>query len=449
METPPRPRQAARLLGGVGAGGDASRSGDGQPEDGGDARAAAPAGRSGPAGRVSTAGVARRRRCSSSPGPRDGGRAAPRRGRCRVGPGLRADDRRRGRHRRRPEDGARRLEDARPGRADRPPCCSRSPRRPRAPRWCSPGARGPAPAPRRDQLPRWPPRTTGRPPRRSPGRRTRRSRSIPPGGRADRPAVHAGHRREPQPHRARGRPPAGTPGPAAGRSGGERILHAAAGRADRAGCSGEERWGDGPLERAIYFFELVGRDHLGRDARILVELLSVVLGVVPSRPPVLEQGPPPAPTAAEDVSWVFHACQDPEIQRFTHVPVPYRPDRRGGVGRTTAHALRGRCRPTSSCPTETASFSGRPASYRGRRRLGELGYWVERDVAARAWPRRWSRRWNARARQLGSGRRLRHRRDNVASRDWPSPSATSRPVWTRSSGKGLETDVVREVAGQL
>ncbi len=43
-------------------------------------------------------------------------------------------------------------------------------------------------------------------------------------------------------------------------------------------------------------------------------------------PPVLEQGPFTLRLPrAEDVSWIFHACQDPEIQRYTMVPVPYRP----------------------------------------------------------------------------------------------------------------------------
>jgi hypothetical protein len=58
----------------------------------------------------------------------------------------------------------------------------------------------------------------------------------------------------------------------------ERILHVPLAEPD---VFREERWGDGPLERSIYFFELVDETIWGATARILVELLSVVLGVVP------------------------------------------------------------------------------------------------------------------------------------------------------------------------
>ena len=44
------------------------------------------------------------------------------------------------------------------------------------------------------------------------------------------------------------------------------------------------------------------------------------------KPPILEEGPFTLRLPrAEDVSWVFHACQDEDIQRFTMVPTPYRP----------------------------------------------------------------------------------------------------------------------------
>jgi mutator protein MutT len=61
----------------------------------------------------------------------------------------------------------------------------------------------------------------------------------------------------------------------------ERILHVPLAELVEPDVFREERWGDGPLERPIYFFELVDETIWGATARILVELLSVVLGVAP------------------------------------------------------------------------------------------------------------------------------------------------------------------------
>jgi mutator protein MutT len=61
----------------------------------------------------------------------------------------------------------------------------------------------------------------------------------------------------------------------------ERILHVPLAELAEPEIFREERWGDGPLERPIYFFELVDETIWGATARILVELLSVVLGVAP------------------------------------------------------------------------------------------------------------------------------------------------------------------------
>jgi mutator protein MutT len=61
----------------------------------------------------------------------------------------------------------------------------------------------------------------------------------------------------------------------------ERILHVPLAELVEPDVFREERWGDGPLERSIYFFELDDETIWGATARILVELLSVVLGVVP------------------------------------------------------------------------------------------------------------------------------------------------------------------------
>ena len=61
----------------------------------------------------------------------------------------------------------------------------------------------------------------------------------------------------------------------------ERILHVPLAELIEPDVFREERWGEGPLERSIYFFELVDETIWGATARILVELLSVVLGVAP------------------------------------------------------------------------------------------------------------------------------------------------------------------------
>jgi RimJ/RimL family protein N-acetyltransferase len=85
---------------------------------------------------------------------------------------------------------------------------------------------------------------------------------------------------------------------------------------------------------------------------------------------------------ASDVPWIFHACQDPEIQRFTTVPSPYRADDAVGWVRYAAeqsaadqeyHFLVGL--------TETGELFGscglrRLASPPGR---AEIGYWIDRD----------------------------------------------------------------------
>jgi 8-oxo-dGTP pyrophosphatase MutT (NUDIX family) len=61
----------------------------------------------------------------------------------------------------------------------------------------------------------------------------------------------------------------------------ERILHVPLAELTGPDVFREERWGEGSLERPIYFFELVDETIWGATARILVELLSVVLGVTP------------------------------------------------------------------------------------------------------------------------------------------------------------------------
>ena len=124
-------------------------------------------------------------------------------------------------------------------------------------------------------------------------------------------------------------------------------------------------------------------------------------------PPVLEQGPFTLRLPrAEDVSWIFHACQDADIQRFTMVPGA-RTARADAVDvrRRTADASAARpdgARDFVVALTETGELLG-AASLEltaRRRQAGELGYWVERD-----------------ARRQGVARRRPSRRSSATARD--------------------------------
>ena len=100
------------------------------------------------------------------------------------------------------------------------------------------------------------------------------------------------------------------------------------------------------------------------------------------RPAVLEQGPFTLrlPTA-EDVSWIFHACQDPDIQRFTMVPVPYRPSHAvEWVTQAATRSKTGVALDLVVAKTETGELSGRQHQAAGRVGQAELGYWVDRYV---------------------------------------------------------------------
>ncbi len=61
----------------------------------------------------------------------------------------------------------------------------------------------------------------------------------------------------------------------------ERILHVPLAELAQPGVFREERWGTAPLERAVYFFELEDETIWGATARILVDLLQVVLAAGP------------------------------------------------------------------------------------------------------------------------------------------------------------------------
>jgi RimJ/RimL family protein N-acetyltransferase len=101
------------------------------------------------------------------------------------------------------------------------------------------------------------------------------------------------------------------------------------------------------------------------------------------RSPVLEQGPFTLRLPrAEDVSWIFHACQDPEIQRFTQVPVPYRPtDAVAWVSLATTRCEAGVALDFVVARTETGELLGAASLVIvDADGSAELGYWVDRDV---------------------------------------------------------------------
>jgi RimJ/RimL family protein N-acetyltransferase len=104
------------------------------------------------------------------------------------------------------------------------------------------------------------------------------------------------------------------------------------------------------------------------------------------KPPIIEEGPFTLRLPrAEDVSWVFHACQDEDIQRFTMVPTPYRPsDAVAWVASASETCATGTALDLLVMVTETSELLG-AASLKltagdGR---GEIGYWVERDARRR------------------------------------------------------------------
>jgi RimJ/RimL family protein N-acetyltransferase len=102
----------------------------------------------------------------------------------------------------------------------------------------------------------------------------------------------------------------------------------------------------------------------------------------PTTPPVIEHGPYTLrlPTAA-DVSWVFHACQDEDIQRFTQVPSPYGPaDAIAFVGFAAEACVEGSGYHFLVAITETGELVGAASVGVHDEGYGEIGYWVERDA---------------------------------------------------------------------
>jgi RimJ/RimL family protein N-acetyltransferase len=99
-------------------------------------------------------------------------------------------------------------------------------------------------------------------------------------------------------------------------------------------------------------------------------------------PPVVEHGRLTLrlPQAA-DVPWIFHACQDPEIQRFTTIPSPYRAEDAVGWIRLAAElCASGRGYHFLVSLTETGELLGSCGLDLGEEPgRGEIGYWVDRD----------------------------------------------------------------------
>jgi RimJ/RimL family protein N-acetyltransferase len=104
------------------------------------------------------------------------------------------------------------------------------------------------------------------------------------------------------------------------------------------------------------------------------------------RPPIIEEGPFTLRLPrAEDVSWIFHACQDEDIQRFTGVPVPYAPaDAVAWIGLAAAQCEQGDELQLLVSLTESGELLGAASLdlTHGDGR-GEIGYWVERDARRR------------------------------------------------------------------
>jgi RimJ/RimL family protein N-acetyltransferase len=104
------------------------------------------------------------------------------------------------------------------------------------------------------------------------------------------------------------------------------------------------------------------------------------------RSPLIEYGPltlrAPGPA---DVPWIYHACQDEDIQRFTTIPSPYTPDHAvGWVGQAAALCAEDREFHFLISVTETGELLGSAGLRRtDDARRGEIGYWVERDSRRR------------------------------------------------------------------
>src|SRR5262245_45291679 len=128
-----------------------------------------------------------------------------------------------------------------------------------------------------------------------------------------------------------------------------------------------------------------GRDHLGCDRPHPLRPPVGGAGDGAMKAPVLEEGPFTLRLpSAEDVSWIFHACQDEDIQRFTLIPTPYRPaDAVAFIAFADECCAAGTALHFVVARTETGELLGAASlDLTQGDGVGELGYWVER----------WSRR---------------------------------------------------------
>jgi RimJ/RimL family protein N-acetyltransferase len=103
-------------------------------------------------------------------------------------------------------------------------------------------------------------------------------------------------------------------------------------------------------------------------------------------PPTLEEGPFTLRLPrAEDVSWVFHACQDEDIQRFTTVPSPYAPaDAIAWVASAAEQWAQGTELALLVALTESGELLGAASlNFTHGDGRAEIGYWVERDARRR------------------------------------------------------------------
>lgn len=83
------------------------------------------------------------------------------------------------------------------------------------------------------------------------------------------------------------------------------------------------------------------------------------------------------PWRVGDVDAVTAACQDPEIQRWTQVPVPYRPeDAEGFVGSTAEETRAGGGALFAVTVGEEGTLVGSIGLFPPQDGVGEIGYWT-------------------------------------------------------------------------